>query len=166
MITFSSSFYERSLKDSQILNTQLFFNYHSEIFVAPLINIKQMKIVFLDRMENFRRRDEILYQFAIRNAIEKLMLDALLHIPVDNINTNINSEDLYYLNKFRVILHRDYRKAKKVSHYANELNVTSRKLTEMCEKTLGKSAKRIIIEKVIAESEKMMRLSNDTISQI
>jgi AraC family transcriptional regulator, transcriptional activator of pobA len=166
VITFSSDFYERSIKESQILNSQLFFNYKSDIFVTPFINIEHMKIVFLDRMESFRQKDEVLYRFAVRNAIEKIMLDASLYISDQEINTKINSEYLYYINKFRGVLQRDYRKVKKVSHYANELNITSRKLTEMSEKILGKSAKRVIIEKIITESEKMLRLSNDTISQI
>ncbi|WP_177175238.1 helix-turn-helix domain-containing protein [Chryseobacterium taichungense] len=166
LIVFSSSFYERSIKDSLFLNSQLFFNYNSDIFIAPFINIEQMRVVFMERMENFRLKDKSLYVSAAHNAIERLILDAFLHIPTEEVKKDIKFDYLYCVNKFKVILQRDYKKAKKVSHYASELNITPRKLTEMTEYVLGKSAKHVIIEKLISESKKMLTYTNFTISQI
>jgi len=166
LITFSSSFYERSIKDSLFINSQLFFNYNSDIFVAPFVNIEEMRVVFMDRMESFRKKDKSLYLSAAHNAIERLMLDAFLHIPTEEVKKDIKFDYLYCVNKFKVILQRDYKSAKKVSHYASELSVTPRKLTEMTEYVLGKSAKHVIIEKLITESKKLLTYSNYTISQI
>ncbi|MDR6157752.1 AraC family transcriptional activator of pobA [Chryseobacterium sp. SLBN-27] len=166
IITFSSSFYERSIKDSLFLNSQLFFNYNSDIFIAPFINIEEMRVVFLDRMETFRNKDKSLYLSAAHNAIERLILDAFLHIPTEEVKKDIKFDYLYCVNKFKVLLQRDYKTAKKVSHYASELNITPRKLTEMTEYVLGKSAKHVIIEKLITESKKMLSYTNYTISQI
>lgn len=166
IIAFSSSFYERSIKDSLFLNSQLFFNYNSDIFIAPFINIEQMRVVFMERMENFRRKDRSLYVSAAHNAIERLILDAFLHIPTEEVKKDIKFDYLYCVNRFKVILQRDYKIAKKVSHYASELNITPRKLTEMTEYVLGKNAKHVIIEKLISESKKMLMYTNLTISQI
>ncbi|UOU97353.1 helix-turn-helix domain-containing protein [Chryseobacterium daecheongense] len=166
IIAFSSCFYERSTKDSLFLNSQLFFNYSSDIFVAPFLNKVEMKVIFMERMKSFQEKDESLYVAAAHNAIERLMLDAFLHIPSEEIKKDYNFEYLYYVNKFKVILQRDYKKAKKVSYYANELNITSRKLTEMTEYIFGKTAKQLIIEKLIAEFEKAINFSNRTISEI
>ncbi|NML56917.1 helix-turn-helix domain-containing protein [Chryseobacterium cheonjiense] len=166
IISFSSSFYERSIKDSLFLNSQLFFNYNSDIFIAPFSNIEEMRVVFMDRMENFRKKDKSLYLSAAHNAIERLILDAFLHIPTEEVKKDIKFDYLYCVNKFKVVLQRDYKTAKKVSHYAGELNVTPRKLTEMTEYVLGKSAKHVIIEKLISESKKMLSYTNYTISQI
>lgn len=166
IIAFSSSFYERSIKDSLFLNSQLFFNYSSDIFIAPFINIEQMRVVFMERMENFRRKDKSLYVSAAHNAIERLILDAFLHIPTEEVKKDIKFDYLYCVNRFKVILQRDYKTAKKVSHYASELNITPRKLTEMTEYVLGKSAKHVIIEKLISESKKMLTYTNLTVSQV
>ncbi len=166
LVTFSSGFYERSIKDSLFINSQLFFNYNSDIFVAPFVNIEEMRVVFMDRMETFRKKDKSLYLSAAHNAIERLILDAFLHIPTEEVKKDVKFDYLYCVNKFKVILQRDYKTAKKVSHYAAELNVTPRKLTEMTEYVLGKSAKHVIIEKLITESKKMLSYSNYTISQI
>ncbi len=166
LITFSSTFYERSIKDSLFINSQLFFNYNSDIFIAPFINIKEMRVVFMDRMDTFRKKDKSLYLSAAHNAIERLMLEAFIHIPTEEVKKDVKFDYLYCVNKFKVTLQRDYKTAKKVSHYASELNVTPRKLTEMTEYVLGKSAKHVIIEKLIAESKKMLSYTNYTISQI
>lgn len=165
-VVFSSSFYERSTKDSLFLNSQLFFNYNSNIFIAPFINIEQMRVVFMERMQSFQAKDESLYISAAHNAIERLILDAFLHIPTEQIRKDIKFDYLYYVNRFKIILQRDYKIAKKVSHYADELNISSRKLTEITEYVLGKTAKQIIIEKLINECKKALNFSNYTISEI
>lgn len=166
LVAFSSTFYERSVKDSLFLNSQLFFNYNSDIFIAPFVNKEEMRVVFMDRMESFRKKDKSLYVSAAHNAIERLILDAFLHIPTDDVKKDVKFDYLYCVNRFKIILQRDYKISKKVSHYASELNITPRKLTEMTEYVLGKTAKHIIIEKLIHESKKMLNYSNFTISQI
>ncbi|MFP7655598.1 helix-turn-helix domain-containing protein [Chryseobacterium proteolyticum] len=165
-IVFSSTFYERSTKDSLFINSQLFFNYNSDVFVAPFINIEQMRVVFMERMESFQRKDKSLYISAAHNAIERLILDAFLHIPTEEIKNDFKFDYMYYVNRFKVILQRDYKTAKKVSYYANELSTSSRRLTEMTEYMLGKTAKQVIIEKLVNECIKALKFSNCTISEV
>ncbi len=166
IIAFSSSFYERSSKDSLFLNSQLFFNYYTDLFIAPFLNTEQMKVVFMERMEAFQQKDENLYVSAAHNAIERLILDAFLYIPNEEIKKDIKFDYLHYVNRFKILLQRDYKTAKKVSHYASELNITSRRLTEMTEYVLGKTAKGIIIEKIITEFKRALNFTNFTISEI
>lgn len=166
IIAFSSSFYERSSKDSLFLNSQLFFNYYTDLFIAPFLNTEQMKVVFMERMEAFQKKDENLYVSAAHNAIERLILDAFLYIPNEEINKDVKFDYLHYVNRFKILLQRDYKSEKKVSHYACELNITSRRLTEMTEYVLGKTAKSIIIEKVITEFKRALAFTNFTISEI
>lgn len=166
VIAFSASFYERSTKDSMFLNSRLFFNYDSDLFVSPFINIEEMKVVFMGRMQNFQNKDESLYASAAHNAIERLILDAFLYIPAETLRKDIKFDYLHYVNRFKVLLQRDYKKNKKVSYYASELNITGRKLTEMTEYVLGQSAKNIIIEKIVNECKKSINFSGNTISEI
>ncbi|KQM29900.1 hypothetical protein ASE55_05040 [Chryseobacterium sp. Leaf201] len=166
VIAFSSSFYERSSKDSLFLNSQLFFNYEADLFIAPFLNIEHMRVIFMERMEAFQQKDENLYVSAAHNAIERLILDAFLYIPNEEIKKDIKFDYLHYVNRFKILLQRDYKTAKKVSHYASELNITSRRLTEMTEYVLGKTAKGIIIEKIITEFKRALVFTNFTISEI
>lgn len=165
-VAFSAAFYERSSRDSLFLHSQLFFNYHTDFFIAPFSNTEHMRVIFMERMEAFRQKDENLYVSAAHNAIEKLILDAFLYIPNEEIKKDVKFDYLHYVNRFKVLLQRDYKKEKKVAHYASELNITSRRLTEMTEYVLGKTAKNIIIEKVITEFKKTLAFTNSTISEI
>ncbi len=166
VISFSSSFYEQSSKDSLFLNSQLFFNYRADIFIAPFSDVENEWVLFIKRMKNFQLNDESLYISAAHNVIERLILDAFLYMPSDEINRDINFDYLYYVNRFKVLLQRDFKKNKKVSYYAGKLNISSRKLTEMTEYILGKTAKHIIIEKILGECKKSLHFSNHTISEI
>ncbi|WP_185151652.1 helix-turn-helix domain-containing protein [Chryseobacterium sp. SN22] len=165
-IAFSASFYERSSKDSLFLHSQLFFNYHTDFFIAPFSNTEHMRVIFMERMDAFRQKDENLYVSAAHNAIERLILDAFLYIPNEEIKKDVKFDYLHYVNRFKILLQRDYKKEKKVSHYASELNITSRRLTEMTEYVLGKTAKNIIIEKIITEFKRTLAFTNSTISEI
>lgn len=93
-------------------------------------------------------------------------LDAFLHISGEENAHDYKFEYLYMVNKFKLILQRDFKIAKKMSHYANGLNITSHKLTEITVYITKKSAKQIIIEKLISECEKAIHLNNKTFSEI
>jgi AraC family transcriptional activator of pobA len=134
--------------------------------MAPLRYIEEMKLIFLDRMQRFKSKDKNLYVSVAHNAIERLILDAFFHIPQEGAKRDIQFDYLYCVNKFKVLLQRDYKEEKTVSHYANELKISPRKLTEMTEYVQGQTAKQIIIEKIVNESKKLLRHSNYTISQI
>lgn len=167
VIAFSSGFYDKSSKDSLFLNSQVFFNSYSEIFVAPYFgNNKYNQIVLVERLLKFQNKDESLYISAAHNAIEGLILDAYLHVENQHIEKDERMEYVSYVNRFRVLLQRDFKIAKKVSHYADELKISVRRLTEMTEYVYGKSAKQLIIEKVKIECEKAIKFSNLTMSEI
>ncbi len=167
VIVFSAGFYDKTSKDSIFLNSQIFFNSHSEIFVAPYFGNKTYnQVILIERMMKFQTKDESLYISAAHNTIEGLILDA--YLSVENLVTEKDNRLDYvsYVNRFRVLLQRDFKTSKKVSHYADQLNISIRRLTEMTEHAYGKSAKQIIIEKVKNECEKSIKFSNFTMSEI
>jgi AraC family transcriptional activator of pobA len=167
VIAFSSGFYDKSSKDSLFLNSQVFFNSQSEIFIAPYFgNNEYNQIVLVERLLKFQNKDESLYISAAHNAIEGLILDAYLHVENHHIDKDERMEYVSYVNRFRILLQRDFKIAKKVSHYADELKISVRRLTEMTEYVYGKSAKQLIIEKVKIECEKAIKFSNFTMSEI
>lgn len=167
VIAFSAGFYDKSSKDSLFLNSQVFFNPQSEIFIAPYFgNHKYNQIILIERLLKFQNKDESLYISAAHNAIEGLILDAYLHVENHHVDKDERMEYVSYVNRFRILLQRDFKIAKKVSHYADELKISVRRLTEMTEYVYGKSAKQLIIEKIKIECEKAIKFSNFTMSEI
>ncbi|SDL67768.1 helix-turn-helix domain-containing protein [Chryseobacterium taihuense] len=168
VIAFSRDFFDKTSKDSFYLNSHLFFNFKSEIFISPYYGTNDYNnILLVERLQKFSRlNNEQIYLSAAHNAIESLILDAYLN---ENYIESISPENLEpsnLVNKFTVLLQRDYKIHKKVSHYADQLKVSSRKLTETTELIYGKSAKQMIIEKVSFECEKAIRFSTRSLSEI
>ncbi|MCX8534087.1 helix-turn-helix domain-containing protein [Chryseobacterium luquanense] len=167
-IVFSKEFFDKTSKDSIYLNSNIFFNFKSHIFVAPYFgNNDYNKIILIERLKKFSAIDEEnIFISAAHNAIESLILDAHLHIDHKNDPKEDHLHSVSLVNRFTVLLQRDYKTQKKVSYYASELRVSSRKLTDMTEFVYGKSAKQMIIEKVTFECEKAIKFSNNTLSEI
>ena len=167
VIAFSSAFYEQSSMDSLLLNSTLFFNFESDVFIAPLITDREIVEKFIiERLLKFYEKGETLYISAAHNTVKAFILDALLFAEDRQIEITDNLDYVSCVNRFRVLLQRDFKEYKIVSYYAKSLNVTSRKLTEMSEFVTGKTAKQIITEKVIAECYKLLKYSGYTISEI
>lgn len=172
-IVFRSCFYERTTQDSFFINSKLFFNSHSNFYVVPICeSCFKEKSALANRVEKFKNREESLYISAAHNFIESLLLHAFQVEEEEEeeqdtyILDDDNFEYVSYINRFRVLLQRDFKEHKKVAYYADELNVSTRKLTEMSEYVSGKKAKQVIIEKVIKESENALKFSSQTISEI
>lgn len=168
VIAFSKEFFDKTSKDSIYLNSNIFFNYESDIFISPYFGNKDYNnIILVERLKRFSKlNDHNIYISAAHNTIESLILDAYLNADYQVVQKEVNVESVSLVNRFTVILQRDYKIAKKVSHYASELRVSSRKLTEMTEFVYGKSAKQMIIEKIVFECEKAIKFSNHTLSEI
>ncbi|KQT20536.1 hypothetical protein ASG31_17365 [Chryseobacterium sp. Leaf404] len=166
-IAFSAAFYEQSSFDSLLLNSTIFFNYDSDVLVVPINPAKEILRQFIiDRLSQFHGKSETLYISAAHHTVKALILDAMLFADDHHMEITDNLDYVSCVNRFRVLLQKDFKDYKIVSHYAKALNMTSRKLTEMTEFVTGKTAKQIITEKVISECYKMLRYSGFTISEI
>ncbi|WP_144283630.1 helix-turn-helix domain-containing protein [Chryseobacterium echinoideorum] len=168
VIAFNRYFFDKTSKDSFYLNSHLFFNFKSEISFSPYYGTNEYNnILLVERLQKFSKlNDERIYLAAAHNAIESLILDAYLNDNSIENDTLEKLESSNLVNKFTVLLQRDYKTHKKVSHYADQLRVSSRKLSETTELVYGKSAKQMIIEKVSFECEKAIRFSTRSLSEI
>ena len=117
-------------------------------------------------MVRFLNKNETLYISAAHHTVKAFILDAMLFADNKQMITAANPEYISSVNRFIVLLQKDFNEHKIVSHYAKALNVTSRELTEMVEQVTGKSAKQIITEKVVSECFKLLKYSSLTISEI
>lgn len=169
-ITFSSSFYEQSVNDGIWLNSELFFSCTSDVHITPItIPLESVKHLLFERLMRFREnKSPGFYVAAVHNCIEGLLLDGLSY--VDDKNEDLDRNKKYsaidYVNRFRVLLQRNFKKEKKVTFYANQLFITPRRLSDMTDVILKKTAKQVIIEKVVSESVRMLKHSSKTIAEI
>ena len=168
IIVFSSSFYERSAKDSFILNSDLFFSTQYNVFTAPLIgNEAEIKKFIVNRLGLYRQKEMGLYIAVAHNCVEILLLDGLLGIQ----NQLAKPEKIKFsyidvVNRFRVLLQKHFKTEKGVLFYSQKLGVSSQRLSVMTETVLGKGAKKVIVQKITDEAVKLLQNSALNISEI
>lgn len=167
--TFSSSFYERSANDTMLLNSELFFDASRHLVnVSSSIRLEDLQKIIINRMEKYSKMySNGLYISVGHNCIEILLLEGLSNAGQYTCELTANQKFTYVdiVNRFRVLLQKEYMKEKHVSYYADKLYVTPRRLTDMTESVLGKSAKQLITEKILNEALRMLKYTTQTVTE-
>lgn len=168
VLAFNSSFYEKSVKDSFILNSELFFNKGVEIVIAPTIGDENaLRNLIIKRLELYKEKDQNIYYAVAHNCIEILLLDGLLSFDSNSSDfVSTHSSYLETVNKFRVLLQKHYKTEKTVAFYSDILCVSPQRLSVMTKTIIGRGAKKLVVEKVASEALKLLQNSTLNISEI
>lgn len=165
VLVFSSDFYERSLLDAQMLNSELFFRSEPYVALVP-IPIQKMREDVSEKLKFHIENHTGLEGVVLHNVIEMLITDGLTELKTSPFQTIEDPASLNVMNKFRVLLQKQYKAEKQTNFYAEKLNITSKQLSRITEKITGKTAKQLIIDKTIQESIRLLSHSMLTISEI
>lgn len=165
VIVFSSEFYERSLLDAQMLNSELFFR--SEPFEALVpIPIKEMRDDVSEKLSFHIQNKTGLEGVVIHNVVEMLITDGLSALKTTPFTEVEDPAFISIMNKYRVLLQKHYKTEKQINFYADQLRITPKQLSRITEKMTGKTAKQLIIDKTIQESIRLLSHSMLTITEI
>src|SRR5690606_635917 len=102
----------------------------------------------------------------LRNFLEQMLLQCTLHGTQGQSMLFIDSADHVLISLFKEHVTKDIRKSRAVKYYADKLNVTPRKLTEACQKVLGKTPKDAITDYIIAEFKWQLKYTSFSIKEI
>jgi len=170
-LAFSASFFEKSAKDSLMLNSDLFFDKSSKVVVTQAsIPIDEVLKLIITRLDLYKtKQNNGLYISVAHNCVEALLLDGLFCVDEKACEQQDDVRKFTFIdivNRFRVLLQKHYQIERHVTFYAELLFVTPRRLSEMTESVLGRSAKQVIIDKVVSEGIRMLKHSNFTVSEV
>ncbi|MFA7444320.1 MAG: AraC family transcriptional regulator [Flavobacteriaceae bacterium] len=165
VLVFQSDFYERSLLDAQMLNSELFFRSIPYVAEIP-IPIKEMREDVSEKINFHIENKTGLEGVVIHNVIEMLITDGLTELKTSPFKSTEDPVSINIMNKFRVLLQKHYKTEKQTVFYAEELNITPKQFARIAEKVTGKKAKQLIIDKTIQESLRLLNHSMLTISEI
>lgn len=70
------------------------------------------------------------------------------------------------ITSFKGLIDRFYEEQKDLEFYAEQLNITKRKLSEICKKELGRPATSLLNERLIMESKRLLKHTIKTISEV
>jgi len=155
------------MHDSYILNSKLFFDANTVIQITKTHSSSDdFCRLIVERVRRFEK-DVEMYALVAHHCIEELLIEGFeqLESPTQ-IEHMRKLSDLGVVNTFTVLVNKHYRKNTTVAYYANLMNMTYQKLSEICFNVLGKSAKDVISDIVIKEAIRYIRNTNLSISQI
>lgn len=167
VFVFSNIFYELSDRDSFVLNSSLFYGDENVSITSSRYTLADIEKYFIEALDECKPKSKDLYIYLAHNCIERLILEGL-HFSQEYLTTtkNVNLSDIAMVNRFRVLLQKYFKREREVSFYADKLGVTPQALTLITNKVLNKGAKECIIEKIVAESVRMLKYSTKNISEI
>lgn len=168
IILFTAGFFEQSVGDALLLNSQLFFDNEKFIQITDTLGDGEVfKEMIINRISRYKNKATSLYTKVAHNCIEALLLDGLLWLRSENTQITENKiSTLGIVNTFIAMIHRNYKEQINVSYYADLLHITPRKLSESCISILGKTAKETITGIIVKEAVRYIRNTDMSISQI
>ena len=98
---------------------------------------------------------------ALLNKLTSVILERLQQDPSQS-----EGRDRYYFNKFNILSTEYFTKEHSVSFYANKLGISTRRLSNICTRFRGKTAKSIITDKIISEMKRYLKFSSLSFKEI
>ncbi len=93
-----------------------------------------------------------------------ILMERLQRKESQNNNNLIHHHKIH--QKFTNLLEKNYKKQHTVSHYAHKLCMTERQLSDIVRKQSGKTAKRLILERLILEAKRYLQHTNASVKEI
>lgn len=118
---------------------------------------------FLEIMEAEYLHKASMSEVCMQNFLQILLLDLLRTTMLEKSLTS-NSEDL--ITQFTDLVETHFREEHNVQIYAQKLKVTPKTLSAKIQKSLGKPAKEIILQRCLLEAKRLLSYSNLSISEI
>jgi AraC family transcriptional activator of pobA len=167
-ILFTQAFFGTTAGDFKFLKDSALFN---DLFTLSTVNISDADLetfkmlFFMMEREASKSQDE--HQARI---LQSLLYSFLLHAErvkqTESFSDMKKSADRDYLLLFRDLLEVHFKTNKQVKFYSSELHVTERRLNQAASKTLGKTVKQAIDERVILEAKRLLAHTSNSIKKI
>ncbi|WP_333624216.1 helix-turn-helix transcriptional regulator [Sphingobacterium siyangense] len=98
-------------------------------------------------------------------AYLKIIMIKLANVKIMD-EAAFDSQDYLLYRKFMELLSVQFRYCHSVNKYAEILHITSRRLSELCKRCSGMTAKEIISGQIIAEAKRSLQFSSDPVKEI
>jgi AraC family transcriptional regulator, transcriptional activator of pobA len=166
LLLFTDSFFGKSEDDAKYLHRSILFN---DLLDIPVIDIKtnsSLQTIF-NAIEIELTKDNDAYHYdLLHNLLHNLLLLAERERRKQGFKEIAKGADLDYTVLFRDLLSAQFKTLKSVSGYASQMNVSEKRLTAATTKTMGKSPKTIIDERVMLEAKRLLIHTSLSIKEV
>lgn len=165
IVSFGDCFWEKTPNSASNCKAVLFNNAAANQRLQP--NDAEMKelIMLFNTLLNEYKALPYTNQMDAMAAYLKIIMIKLANVKITDEGT-FDSQDYILYRKFMELLTTRYRNFHAVSDYAELLNITSRRLSELCKRCSHKSAKEIINGQIVAEAKRSLQFSSNPVKEI
>ena len=166
LLLFTDSFFANNEADTKYLHSSILFN---DLLDIPIVNVKAhkpLRDIFAAIEKELEEENDMYHYGLLHNLLHNLLLLAERERRNQGFTDIGKGADLDYTVLFKDLLETQFKSLKSVSGYASQLNVSEKRLAHATSKTLGKSPKAIINERIMLETKRLLIHTNRSIKQI
>ncbi len=129
--------------------------------ITEIESVLQLMEIEFNRTKSFRQDDSLrlLLQFLLLR-ISRLQQESICELS----NVDDTEYDLY--QNFVTMLENQFHEQHSVNYYADAINFSASKLSELTKRILGKSAKQVILDRINLEGKRLLQFSDLSIKEI
>jgi AraC family transcriptional regulator, transcriptional activator of pobA len=168
IVIFSEKYINKYPEDLKWINSLSLFNQtetpqimnlNDTECIELMLFIKKMEIEL--KRENDFAREEILYSLLKTTVLTAERFNRI------RLNESVKGEgELNYYIEFRNKMEEELGKSRSVKFYADSMNITTKKLNRVANNFGGRAAKRLIEERVLLETKRLLIHTDKTIKEI
>ncbi|KAA8483436.1 AraC-like DNA-binding protein [Arcticibacter tournemirensis] len=166
IMLFTDDFFGKTEDDLKYLHSTTLFN---DLLNTPVINVNSspsLQTAFSAIETELTENNDTYHYHLLHNLLHNLLLLAERERRKQGFSEISKGADLDYTVLFRDLLDSKFKILKSVTGYAALMNVSEKRLTHATTKTLGKSPKIIIDERVMLEAKRLLIYTNRSIKEV
>lgn len=167
IILFTDDFFCKEDSDTKYLGSNILFNDFLDISKIELLNASDMfkALWSLMELEQNRAADHY-HRDLLKNYLHNFLLLAEREKRKQGFKEIPKNLELDYLLLFKDVLEKDFKVQKSVKYYSDHLCIPNKRLTHATLKTLGRTPKQMIEERVLLEAKRLIVHSNESVKSI
>lgn len=165
VLIFTEEFYCRTKSDEDFLTNCNIFNNSSNSFLVPVI--PEIMLDAFNEIESEINKGTGSFSSQILYSMLNVLLFTAERLVATGTNSAIeNNNSAHIATRFCVLLEGRYFQNKSVKEYASTLNLSVNKLNNALVLIKGKSAKQLIVERVLSEAKRLLLFSDSSVKEI
>lgn len=168
VILFSDEFIYKNPDDLDWVNTLKIFDQSLTQINTQLMKPELWDLLFLyQKIESELNNSDNFAKDGIIISLLKTFLLVAERIKRRKIlNDHPGSIDTNYLIRFKKKLEEHYKKSRSVGFYADQMSMTAKKLNKIVQSSFGTSTKKVIEERILLESKRLLAHTNQSVKEI
>lgn len=167
VLLFTDSFFCKTESDTKFLRQCILFNDLLEVAQLEIQSQSTQITTLIQLMIDEVQTSNDHFQASIlQNLLHNFLLLSERACCKQNFTKIRKGADLDYVMLFKDLLETDFKTQKQVAYYTKKIIITEKRLNQATTKTLGKTPKEIIDDRILLEAKRILAHTNESIKEI